>query len=912
MRTNHVFGISVLALSTVVLAPARPAAAQSLRPNILFIFDTSGSMGQSASGSNVGEDTNICPSGTGSKLYGLKSALRAALAQVGADEANFGLMSFPQVVVTSPNTSRWCGTSSWGHYNPTAGVSNVTIPNRVTTGNHSATSYPSGCLMTTNTTQSTYDMWFGNGVSQVLRVGVTTAAPGATPTAADYDPADGNIPEIFRWIDNVELPITSAAVTDPELHATGSTPIGRSLMYGRFYYDHEVKPADPRSSCRQNIIILVTDGGETCDEATAPDASFDLSSCSGGVAYNPFHPVAQACQLFRQSNIKTYVVTDSGVSSSELTANNRIAAAGGTTAAITASLADPAAAKAAIVGIIASTVPPPEVCNGKDDNCNGQIDEGVANMCPYSKTDPNDADNKLGTAAKHCAVETANCQDDNCNGQIDEGFPLNACGQPAGCPIPAEVCDGVDNNCNGDVDEGFALGKACDNGLTGSCRRLGVTVCAADKMSVTCELGNAPVTAEVCNGVDDDCNGQIDDGPLPGVGLDCGIQGQGCAKGVTVCVNGQIVCSSVSSPQPEVCNGLDDDCNGVIDDGVFPGVGDSCVCDGLDPSQVNVGICRAGRLACKGGAGLKCEGCVLPTPEICDGKDNDCDGNADQTARCPNGFGCRDGSCNLQCRGGEFPCPPGYDCVDTYCVPNRCKNVTCRADQRCDLDTGSCVDLCYKVTCLSEQTCAGGKCLDCSNSDLLACPKGQLCVGRQCITDTCAGVSCASAEYCSNGACVPLGCGQCGADEKCIAGTCKPFHCADASCGAGTYCDYATGSCLPDLCATKSCPDCAPATGECMAHPCANVQCPSCYACGLTPDGTPFCQQQSTCATGTVALQTAGAGGGCHCGVEAGRPAPESLLWVAGGVLLLVLTRRPRGPKGLGLSDRARGTFGAR
>ena len=39
-----VFGISVLALSTVVLAPARPAAAQSLRPNILFIFDTSGSI----------------------------------------------------------------------------------------------------------------------------------------------------------------------------------------------------------------------------------------------------------------------------------------------------------------------------------------------------------------------------------------------------------------------------------------------------------------------------------------------------------------------------------------------------------------------------------------------------------------------------------------------------------------------------------------------------------------------------------------------------------------------------------------------------------------------------------------------------------------------------------------------------
>src|SRR3569623_2534111 len=155
MRNHHVSGLILLARPAAVLGTERAAAAQSLRPNILFIFDTSGSMGQRASGSNVGEDTNICPSGTGSKLYGLKSALRAALAQVGSDEANFGLMSFPQAVVSNPNTTRWCGSSSWGHYNPTAGVRNVTIPNRTPSGNHSATSYPSGCLMTSNTTQST-------------------------------------------------------------------------------------------------------------------------------------------------------------------------------------------------------------------------------------------------------------------------------------------------------------------------------------------------------------------------------------------------------------------------------------------------------------------------------------------------------------------------------------------------------------------------------------------------------------------------------------------------------------------------------------------------------------------------------------------------------------------------------------
>ncbi len=896
MRASNVVGMVFLGVVAPLLAGGgRAAEAQSLRPNILFLFDTSGSMAQSATGANVGEDTNICPSGTGSKIYGLKSALRAALAQVGADEANFGLMSFPQVDVVNPNPARWCGTSSWGHYNNTPAVNGVTITNRVASGNHSATSYPSGCLMTSNTTQATYGPWFNTGVPQVLRVGVTTAAPGVTPTAANYDPVDGNIPEIYRWIDNVELPTTGAAVTDPELHASGSTPLGRSLFYGRLYYDNDVKPADPRTACRQNVIILVTDGGETCDEVTAPDASFSLTSCSGGAAYNPFHPVAQACQLLRTSNIKTYVVTDSGVSAAELAANNRIAAAGGTTAAITVSLADPAAAKAAIVGIIAQTVPPAETCNGKDDNCNGVIDEGVANMCAYDKSNPNDPDNLLGAAAKHCAVETANCLDDNCNGMIDEGFPLNACGQGAGCPIPVEVCDGIDNNCNGDVDEGFDVGNACDNGLLGTCRRIGITTCAPDKKSVVCNLGNAPVTPEVCNGLDDDCNGLIDDGlgAAQGVGVDCGIQGQGCQKGLTACVDGKLVCNSTSNPQTEVCNGLDDDCNGLIDDGVFPGVGTSCVCDGLDPAKVGVGICRAGRLVCKGVEGIKCDGCILPQEEICDGKDNDCDGTNDANAKCPGGFGCRGGSCDLLCRAGEFPCPPGYDCVDTYCVPNRCKNVVCGGTQRCDLDTGSCVDLCYKVTCLAEQMCVAGKCLDCSTGPQLACASGQICDERQCIKDTCAGVSCASDQYCSNGTCVSLTCGRCGANQKCVAGQCVAFKCDSASCPSDKYCDYVSGTCLPNMCAAKTCPNCAPATGECLSHPCANVRCPDCYACDLTPDGVAFCQAKPNCAQ-TVALESGNTGGGCNCEVGAGRSSPASFVWLGVGVLALLFTRRTR------------------
>ncbi len=848
---------------------ASAANAQSLRPNIMFIFDTSGSMREDAGGTSRGEATNICTAaaGTTSRIYNLKSALRAALAQVGTDEANFGLMSFPQTVSNTFNVNA----CSVGHYVVTP-AQTVTTPNR-----QPAAAYSTGCLMTSNlNNEMTFGPWFNTGAAQVLRVGVTTAAPGVTPVAANFDPPDANIPAIYQWIDNVELPITNGAVTDPELHAQGNTPLGRSLFYARMYFDGVVKPNDPppRNMCRKNVVILITDGADTCDVATAPDNTFSLTTCMGGAAFEPYHPVAQACQLFRTSQIKTYMITDNGLPAADLAAADRIAAAGGTTAAIRVSLNDANAAKAAVVGIIAETVPPAEICNGVDDNCNGQIDEGVKNACPLDLTPLTPAH----PMPKHCAVEIPNCIDDDCDGLIDEGFPPNACGTgaaSANCPIPAEICDGIDNNCNGDVDEGFDVGGACNNGLTGTCRRIGVYECSPDKMSVTCNLSGAPIATEVCNNIDDDCNGLVDDGlgPAQGVGVDCGIQGQGCTKGVTKCVGGKIVCDATSQPMPEICNGKDDDCNGLVDDGVFPGVGDSCLCPGLTQAQVDSGgQCRAGKKVCKGVEGVQCDGCVLPQPEICNGKDDDCDGVGDNMAMCPSGFGCREGSCGLLCRPGEFQCPPGYDCIQSYCVPNRCKNVHCGADQKCDNDTGSCVDLCYKVTCLSGQTCMRGSCLDCGNSSLLACPAGQLCINRQCVKDKCAGVQCEGSQYCSGGKCVNLDCPSCAANEKCVAGQCVPFNCHGVVCGPVEYCDYTSGTCKPDMCAAKTCPFCAPATGECTPDPCANVVCPSngCFTCVKTPDNLPFCEYGDTC--GHVRTQAKNTGGGCACGVADGRP----------------------------------------
>ena len=183
---------------------------------------------------------------------------------------------------------------------------------------------------------------------------------------------------------------------------------------------------------------------------------------------------------------------------------------------------------------------------------------------------------------------------------------------------------------------------------------------------------------EICDGRDNDCDGVIDNGN-PGGGDACSTGRPGlCAAGHVQCLGALETCISDRSPESEMCNGLDDDCNGAADDG-DPGGG--VVCTSMTP-----GVCAAGHLHCLVGVST-CVSDGMPTAEVCDGLDNDCDGVVE------NGFACALGS-------GTTPCPTACGSTGTHTCSAACTHSACAAPaEACDLVDEDCDGRCDPPAC---------------------------------------------------------------------------------------------------------------------------------------------------------------------------------------------------------------------
>ena len=130
-------------------------------------------------------------------------------------------------------------------------------------------------------------------------------------------------------------------------------------------------------------------------------------------------------------------------------------------------------------------------------------------------TDPQDAvtksyvDNLFACegGSEMCTLGIGECENDGINICIDG---VAQCGGTPGTPV-TEICDSLDNDCDGNTDEDFpSVGDSCSVGV-GICNRSGNIICSQDLTGVECDAVPGIPQTEVCNSLDDDCNGLVDD-----------------------------------------------------------------------------------------------------------------------------------------------------------------------------------------------------------------------------------------------------------------------------------------------------------------------------------------------------------------------------------------------------------------
>jgi hypothetical protein len=284
-----------------------------------------------------------------------------------------------------------------------------------------------------------------------------------------------------------------------------------------------------------------------------------------------------------------------------------------------------------------------ELCDSVDNDCDGTIDEDdAADAATFYADDDGDSYGDPADTATACTAPSGYVSDDSDCDDIDSAIN----------PAASEVCDSVDNDCDGTTDEDDATDAAtwyADNDSDGYGGTASTVACTqptgfADNPD-DCDDGEAlanPGEAEVCDSIDNDCDGSIDEDTTTSYYLDYDGDGYGDTdRSTEACaapsgyVSDDTDCDdseATSNPgESEVCDEIDNDCDGDIDEGLSSDYYLDYDGDGYGDADRSIESCAApsGYVSDNTDCDDTTTAANPGESEVCDGIDNDCDGTAD-------------------------------------------------------------------------------------------------------------------------------------------------------------------------------------------------------------------------------------------------------------------------------------------